>query len=75
MSDYVIVDGVTHASDVVYVQTQAVLACVQKLWADESRTVQVLAAAVIAEHQLKNGADPARALDVLSRALQGTFTV
>ena len=74
MQPYVIVDGVTHLDHPAYVKTQAVLACVQELYADQERTAQVLAAAVVAEHQLQHGADPAAVLAILSRALRGQFT-
>lgn len=74
MPRYTVTDGVTHADAAVHYKTQAVLACVQELWADEHRTAQVLAAAVIAEYKLQHGADPASVLAILSRALRGQFT-
>lgn len=74
MQRHTVTGGVTHHDAAVHIKTQAVLACVQKLWADEARTAQVLAAAVVAEYQLQHGADPAQVLDVLSRALRGEFT-
>lgn len=69
--DATLIDGVTHYDHETHVQTQAVLACVQQIYADEAWTVQVLAAAVIAEHQLDNGLDPRLVAETLKDGLKG----
>lgn len=65
-----LLDGVTHVDHETHVQTQAVLACVQQIYADEAWTVQVLAAAVIAEHQLDHGLDPRLVAETLKDGLK-----
>lgn len=67
---FVLVDGVTHPDHDIHVKTQAVLACVQQIYADESWTAQVLAAAVLAQHQLNTGEDPSAALATLTDGLE-----
>lgn len=54
-----------------YTATQAVLVCVQEIYADESWTIQVLAAAVIAEHELIRKVDPAIVRQTLADGLRG----
>jgi hypothetical protein len=54
-----------------YEATQAVLACVSAIYADESWTIQVLAAAVIAEHELIRKVDPAIVRQTLADGLRG----
>lgn len=63
-------DGVTHYDHENHVQTQAVLACVQEIFADEAWTIQVLAAAVMAEYRLDHGASPAEVAEILKDGLK-----
>lgn len=74
MSRYTIVDGATHYAPDNHVKAQAVIACVQEIYADQSWTVQVLAAAVMAEYQLDHGVDPDQVRAVLKRAFARQFT-
>jgi hypothetical protein len=69
--DVTLLDGTTHLDEVSHTEVQAVLACVQEIYADEALTVQVIAAAVIAQHQLLQGHDPETVLQTLSDGLRG----
>lgn len=68
--EFTLTDGVIHFDHETHVKTQAVLACVQEIYADEAWTVQVIAAAVIAQHQLNQGVDPAVVARTLADGLE-----
>lgn len=74
MQRHTVTDGVTHYGPDSHIKAQAVIACVQEIYADEAWTAQVLAAAVMAEYQLDHGADPAQVAALLKRAFARQFT-
>lgn len=69
--DFTLLDGVTHHDHETHVRTQAVLACVQEIYADEAWTIQVLAAAVLAEYHADHGGSPAEIAEILKDGLKG----
>lgn len=74
MQRHTVTDGVTHYGPDNHYKAQAVMACVQEIYADQDWTVQVLAAAVMAEYQLDHAVDPNRVRALLKRAFAKQLT-
>lgn len=71
MASFTLTDGVTHLDPDTHVKTQAVLACVQEIYADEAWTAQVLAAAVMAEYCADQGGDLSQVVEIIKDGLKG----
>lgn len=68
-STVTITDGVTHTGDQELAFEAALTACVSQIIEDPEWTVQVVIAAILAEHELIRGVDPKRVRATLQTGL------